>query len=249
MDIIITAGQSNFANFYTVLNTTPPDINVSSRGLTGQSPWRNAYDPQPVADGVNSSVFPILGNLIVGYTKKPIGFINLGVSNSTVSSWAPNGANYSRIQSALSIADGPIIAFLWQNGETDSANGASQNSYATSLKAMIDQMRIDAGSQIPCGISITSHPNEATGAGVRAAQIDVGTTYTGCFQGANTDTLNNSYRTDTIHFNSTTGRDSHAGLWFNALRAAGLLHLPVGPVAVPTSPVGVIFTRDGVFRS
>lgn len=252
MDVILTAGQSNFANFYTPKDTTPPGINVNCRGIVPADPWRNAYDPQLTADGINSSVFPALGNLIMAYTQRPVGFISVAVSNSRISSWMSNGANYSRIRDALAISDSLPICFLFHNGETDSAFSLSQADYETGLKSMIDQIRMDAASQIPCGIAYATHPNDATGAGVRAAQMNIALTYPGCFPGADTDTLDNSYRVDTVHFNTTTGSQTHALLWFNALKAANIIQAyvpPPPPFDLPTSKSqGMIFTGGTIYR-
>lgn len=250
MDIIITAGQSNFANFYTPLNVTPPDPAVSCRGYLANQEFRTAYDPQLGCDGSASSVFPVLGNLITAYTSRALGFISLAVSNSRISSWAQGGANYSRFASALTYApQANLLCVLFHNGETDSAFSVTQAAYETGLKSMIDGVRTSAGWQVPFGIALATHPNDATGTGVRAAQQNIGSTYAGCFVGADTDTLNNSYRTDTVHFNSTTGRDAHAALWYTALRTANIL-LPTPPPPFtptpPTSKVAIINQGRGL---
>lgn len=247
LDIIITAGQSNFANFYTVLNVTPPDLAVSCRGYTANQGFRNAYDPQLGCDGSASSVFPVLGNLITARTSRELGIISLAVSNSRISSWAQGGANYSRFASALQYApQASLLCVLFHNGETDSAFSVTQADYETGLKSMIDGVRASAGWQVPFGIARATHPNNVTGAGVRAAQQSIGSTYAGCFLGADTDTLNNTYRTDGVHFNSTTGRNAHASLWYDALLAANiLLPTPAPPFnPVLTSKQGLISTRS-----
>jgi hypothetical protein len=220
-DLFLTCGQSNFGNFYQPLVTTNPNDKINSRGL-GANVWRRAADPQATCDGTFSSVFPKLGDLITARTGYPVGFLNVAVSNSIMSSWAQAGANYSRLTQAVAII-GATKSVLLHIGETDASASRDQTSFTTSLKSMIDGIRVATGVQTPIGIARTTHPNEAIGTGVLAACLDVGTNYAGCFLGAYTDTLGNSYRTDTVHFNSSTGRDAHAALWFDALIAAGLI--------------------------
>jgi hypothetical protein len=225
-DVFITAGQSNFCNYYTPLVSTAPDDKVNSRGLTGLLPWRAGADPQDTVDGSSSSVFPALGNLITARTTYPVGFINVGHGGTTVQDWQPAGSYYPNIKTAIQTyfpGSNGFTAFLWHQGENDAGAGTTQVTYTAKLKVIIDQIRADAGWTMPCLIAVATHPNEATGAGVSAGQVDVGTNYTRCFQGANTDTLDNTYRTDNVHFNSSTGRTAHATLWYNALVSAGLI--------------------------
>ncbi len=84
-------------------------------------------------------------------------------------------------------------------------------------------MQTDAGQAVPFGVAVTeTHPNQATGAGVMAGQAQVAA-LTNCYTGANPDTLGNTFRYDTVHFNSITGRSAHAGLWYAALLSNGLI--------------------------
>lgn len=215
-DVFVTCGQSNAANYYAPLNTTAPDDRVNCRGITSANPWRLAIDPQPSADGALSSVWPKLGDLVVANTTYPVGFVSVAMGNTTVAQWAPGTSNSLNLRAALKMfpADG-IKSILWHQGENDASFGTSQASYVSGLTAVIEQSRIDAGWNIPWGIATTvTHPNEATGAGVMAGQTYMAENYLGCYLGANTDTLDNSYRqADHVHFNSSNGRDAHAALW------------------------------------
>lgn len=220
-DNFLIGGQSNGDNYYQPLDSTPPNDRVSSRGITALLPWRLATDPQDTADNVYSSIVPSLGNLLSTHTGYPVGFISVALGNTYVHDWIPTNANYLRIRSAIALFPGSNFrAFLWIHGENDASAGTSQSSYTTDLESIIDQIRIDAGYQVPCGIPVSeTHPYEATGAGVLAAQTAVAN-YGGCFTGANPDSLGNSYRSDTVHFNTTTGQSAHATMWYNAIVSA-----------------------------
>lgn len=215
--VFITAGQSNAANYAKPLDTSVPGPLVTSRGLT--SGFSQAFDPQPTADNTFSSPWPRLGDALVAQTGRPVQFLSVGVGNTWIADWVPGTANYQLIKSAMLLfANGKgFTGFLWHQGENDASSGTSQADYTTALQSIINQIRIDAGWEVPCGIAIATHPNEVTGAGVAAAQLAVGSSYPHCFKGADTDTLGNSYRYDTVHFNTTTGTEAHAALWATAI--------------------------------
>lgn len=216
--IFLTAGQSNATNFAKPLDVSVPGPLVTARGLT--QGFAQAFDPQPTADNVFSSPWPRLGDALVAKTGRPVKFLSVGVGNTQISEWVPGTPNYQRITDAINLFNGKgFTAFLWHQGENDAAFGTTQAAYTAALKSIIDQIRTDAGWTVPCGIAVATHPNEATGAGVSAAQIAVGTTYLNCFQGANTDTLDNTYRYDNTHFNTTIGTEAHANLWYQAIVA------------------------------
>lgn len=215
-DIIISAGQSLDSNYAKPLNTNVPTSDAVN--ATDESTWQHAIDPQPIADNTFSSVWPWAGDLLIAETGYPVGFITVGVGNTYIADWVPGQPNYNRIADAVSyFPPNGFLCFLWSQGENDASAGTSQVDYTADLEDIIDQLRIDAGWQVPCGIGIETHPNEVTGAGVRAAQIAVGSTYPDCFEGADLDTLGNSYRYDTVHFNTTTGTPAAANLWVQSI--------------------------------
>lgn len=216
--VFITAGQSNAANYAKPLDTSVPGVNVLASGLTGPT-FSQAFDPQPVADNTFSSPWPRLGDALYARTGRRIKFISVGQGNTQISQWVPGQANYNKIKSAVQLFPvNGFTAFLWHQGENDASFGTSQSAYSSALISIINQLRADAGWNAPCGIAIATHPNEATGAGVIAAQTSVGTTYYACFQGANTDTLGNTFRqVDNTHFTTPTGTTAHANLWYNAI--------------------------------
>ncbi len=216
-DLIMISGQSNGTNYYQPLVSTPPDDRVNSRGITVGLPWRLATDPQDSADNVYSSIAPALGNLIVAHTGFPVGIISNGLGNTAVADWLPNGANYQRIRDTITLFGGNFLTWIWIQGENDASLNTSQASYYADLRTIGSQINTDAGQVIPCGIAVTmTHPYEATGVGTMAGQTQMAAS-AGCYAGANPDSLGNTFRYDTIHFNTTTGQAAHALLWYNSI--------------------------------
>ncbi len=230
-DIYVTAGQSNAANYYSPFHTSSPNDAVNARSASVT--WQQANDPQPGPDNTLSSVWPTLGNLLFADTTFPVGFVSVGQGNTTVSQWAPGTADYLLLKAAVKLFPKfGFRMFLWHQGENDASFGTTQASYFNSLQSIIERGRSDAGWDFPCGIANSvTHPNEATGAGTAAGQNQAATTIRGCFSGANTDTLDNTYRYDTVHFQTTTGQAAHAQLWHDAIVAQ--------PFATGSAPIVV----------
>lgn len=112
-------------------------------------------------------------------------------------------------------------AILWQQGETDAWGSTSTAAYQAALGQVIHAFR-NEGVTAPFFVALTSHitiggeredPGDA--ADVRAAQTVI-VNGVDIFQGADTDTLDDTYRAHGTHFNST-GQDTHAELWFDVL--------------------------------
>lgn len=99
---------------------------------------------------------------------------------------------------------------VWMQGESDTYSGTSQASYTASLRTIIGTIR-GAGITSPILVNLESWLSGATSAAVRNAQMSVVGT-NGVIQGANMDSLNNSYRYDGTHLNAS-----------GALAAANLL--------------------------
>lgn len=220
-DVFITAGQSNAANYAEPLNVSVPvSPIVVCRGIAPGDTWRVAVDPQPTAGGTHSSPWPLLGDLIVDETSFPVAFVSVAVPNTAIADWTPGSANFDKIIAALGLFEGPngFKALLWDQGENDAAISTTQLAYATALISIVTEVRDLAGWEVPCGIATATHPNEATGAGVIAAQEEV-SEYAGCFPGADTDSLDNTFRYDNVHFNTTTGTPAVAELWYDAIES------------------------------
>lgn len=89
---------------------------------------------------------------------------------------------------------------VWMQGESDTSSANTQALYTAQLQAVIDNIR-GAGITAPILVNVESWLNGATYAPVRNAQMSVAGT-NGVIQGANIDSLNNSYRYDGTHLNA-----------------------------------------------
>jgi len=216
-EVFITAGQSNSANYGSPA-LTPQDERISA--WTG-SAWRHAKDPQPIATGTRGSPWSRLGDMLAAELDIPIGFISVGVGATRVDEWIPGAQYYSRIASAIKATEPTgFRAILWHQGESDSLAQTSPETYSGHLKSIIDRTRDDAGWDVPWGVAIVGfHPqsSEQAEADVRKGQQIVIDTVDNVFKGPNTDLLDSSYRSDTVHFNSL-GLFEHAKGWLEAIQ-------------------------------
>jgi lysophospholipase L1-like esterase len=90
---------------------------------------------------------------------------------------------------------------VWMQGESDTSSRTTQASYTASLQTVIDNIR-GSGITAPILVNVESWLNGATYAPVRNAQMSVAGS-NGVIQGADVDSLNNSYRYDGTHLNAT----------------------------------------------
>ena len=216
-DIFVTAGQSNSANSGSPAQV-PKDDRVMARDLV--SGWKQAADPQPIATGSGGSPWPPLGDLLVAKYGVPVGFVSVGWGGTSVSQWLPAaaGTKYTRLKDALAVlGKNGVRAVLWHQGESD--NGVlGQEQYATQLKTVIAQSRLDADFEVPWGVALASFlPAKGSSAAILAAQKDVVATTSGVFEGASTDDLiGSAWRYDSVHFNSA-GLAEHAVRWAHAI--------------------------------
>lgn len=221
-DVFIISGQSLVG----MMDATAGVANTSvlqQSYLTPTIAWVPANDPQLEASGYltppdTGSVWPGFANAIATHTGYPVGLMNVSVGSTTVAMWQPGGVNYPRITAAVqAFPVNGFKAFLWGQGETDTDDATSQADYTSGLENIIAQSRIDAGWNVPWGIAIDTRPGEPGVAAIQAAQIAVGTTYSNCFQAADTDSIPVSsgattYRYDGTHFNDN-GIAAAVPLW------------------------------------
>ncbi|MFA6426650.1 MAG: sialate O-acetylesterase, partial [Phycisphaerae bacterium] len=223
-EVFITSGQSNAANRGTPL-MTPTHDTVSAWFGNG---WRHAYDPQPIANGIGGSPWSRLGDILADKLNVPIAFISVGVGSTAVGQWVPGSQFYPRLQGAVAAvpADANGVrnmrAFLWHQGETDSAAGTSSATYASQLNSIIAQTRIDIGWDVPWGVALASYNGFSTPAQmdqVRGGQQLVIDSDPLVFKGADTDNFHNiGYLCDLVHFNAS-GLSAHAAAWDVEIRS------------------------------
>lgn len=247
-DNFIIYGQSNAANYFSPLITTAPDDRVNCRGVTNADPWRLCIDPMPTADNSLSSGWPIVGNQLVGSNGFPVGFINVSMGNTSSNDWLPGFVNYARLKTALPFFPNcGFRAVLYDQGENDAATSVTMATYIQNVTTTLTQLRNDAGCDVPMLIAIATHPNETTGANVIAAQTGLLGNYFKVYAGANTDSLNNTFRYDTVHFNTSTGRNAFANLWFNAINALPTIR-PGAPIVIDSSSSKFCFFNGSAWK-
>jgi hypothetical protein len=225
-DIYVTAGQSNATNSGNPLYT-PIDDRVCARTTMSGTTWRHGYDPLPVTDGSSAgSVWSRLGDKLAAADNIPIGFICAGWKNTQTSQWLPGLDKYANLKTAIqSFPPGGFRAVLWHQGESDSVNSVSADTYASRLNTIIAQSRIDAGWSIPWYVAEASfHPGsllsqeEPVAAGQRAVVYADPLVYFGPTTDAfHIEDANGGKLIDAVHFNAA-GLTDHSDQWRDILR-------------------------------
>lgn len=220
-DVFIIAGQSNAANAGQVAQVATSDLvnRVLFNGV-----WEHADDPQPTATSVNGSPWPLLADAIVALTGFPVGLISVAVGGSSITQWVVGGDEWvDKLLPAIQLFSDVgkrIRAILWHQGEYNAGTSMTQVEYEDCLKDAIDGSRAELGFDVTWGIVDTATWQggglQANSPNIQAAQDVVATTYPDCFAGADTDSLDDTYRFDGTHFN-VLGLQTHATMWFNAI--------------------------------
>ncbi|HEV3259868.1 MAG TPA: protein kinase [Gemmataceae bacterium] len=210
-EVLITAGQSNAAN-YGKPRQTPQDDRVAAMSEEG---WQLAADPQPLAQGDGGSPWPVLGDLLVKELQVPIGFVSVGVGGTSVQQWQPNGLLYPALKKVLKhLGPNGARCVLWHQGESDTVAGTSTSTYADRLLHVIKRSRLDAGYDLKWFIAGASYIGREHGpkqAAILAGQRRV------CdgkrtLAGPTTDNLQDDNRWDGVHL-SDKGLKEHARRW------------------------------------
>lgn len=222
-DVLVTAGQSNAACFGSPTQR-PTDDRVSAYTMSSGA-WRLATDPQPDNNpggmGTGGSAWPILGRLLVQSNHVPIGFVGVAYGGSALNQWLPGTSYFQYLTNALrAFGTNGVRAVLWHQGETDSVNSTTANTYAQQLSNVVAGSRSAAGWPVTWGIAEVSFHPSATRAQeepVAAGQRLFTYASTNCFRGPRTDDFNLEGKlSDSVHFN-TVGLTDHAQQWANAL--------------------------------
>jgi hypothetical protein len=218
-EVFLTCGQSNSCNHGRPRQSAKSDEVSACDWQSGQ--WSHAEDPEPGAEGDGGSPWPLLGDLLVAKYHVPVGFISVGVGNTTVGQWLPNGDLYKRIKTGLGRAGlHGLRAILWHQGESDSVEGTSTDEYYHALSLIIARSRRDAGYDVPWGVALVSyHPSASADKQkpIIAGQKLVIEKEPKVFQGASTDDFHlHDYMADGVHFNAA-GLAAHARGWEQAL--------------------------------
>lgn len=223
--VFVVGGQSNAANSvdtaYTPTNSTKVDnLSIYDGGTYA------AQDPllgcQNVRSVFGNAFGRVADKLINDGVYQRVILIPTAVGGTTINQWVSNAALYQRLivagrrASAVGLS---ITAYLWMQGENDTAFATSQASYTADLSTLIGMVRT-AGFTSPWLIGKCSYLSGATSAAVRAAQA-AAVNGTDIFAGADTDTLTGTAvnrQADNTHL-SGAGADAAAALWKTAIDA------------------------------
>jgi hypothetical protein len=218
-EVFVIAGGSNAANSGSAL-LRQKSGNVKMLGWNG---WSRAEDPMKIADGSGGSPWPEAGRLLSEKLGMPVGFASVAVFDCGVSKWlrwvySDDRDLYYKLKKVLDYLGGDgCRAVLWHQGERDSADGVTQETYAGMLTCMISQIREDAGWEVPWvigGASWTDKGDKAKQTAIRRAQKSV-CGRNGISEGPDTDELTGAeWRNGeaSIHFNEK-GLAEHGRRW------------------------------------
>ncbi|MBX2994831.1 MAG: hypothetical protein KF681_08410 [Bdellovibrionaceae bacterium] len=245
-EVFVTAGQSNSTFFGEQPQRTKTGKVVYFDGAT----WQLCQDPLPNVDPQGSGGAPWcpLGDSIAAGYGVPVAFAPTGWGGSSISQWQANastspggvGVLYKRMtQTVAYFGPGGVRAVLWHQGESDVS--MPQNTYVTSLLAIIQGSREAAGTAVPWIVAQATYPHDWSSSSlalwrtlscegqcidernaqrqqIRAAQsqlVGAGNV----FAGPDTDVLGLMYRPDGIHF-SVAGLHAEVQLWGSSIHAA-----------------------------
>jgi hypothetical protein len=236
-EVFVGAGQSNSTNNGSVARTSTSGMAVSFSG----GHWQTANDPQPGNHDSSSkgSYYPAFLDGMADRFGVPVAIASTGQGASAVAWWQPDYvydyteyANYARhnglykwtLNRIKKLGPNGFRAVLWHQGESDSSKDAftrtSEAEYYNRLKRLIDDIRTDAGWQVPWFVAQVSVWPIYTPAGdpnIRNAQHRIwgdGIAY----EGAHSDDLGLEWRQPAtesesrVHF-TYEGLAVHGGLW------------------------------------
>lgn len=238
--VLIVAGQSQAVNItpstYVPVNTSKIDqLNIFDGELyqVNGAMLGCTFNEQPSSYGVGNVVAQLVDNLTTYWDRVIV--VPIAVGGSSIAQWGLSGGDgfdssgtiYQRGPTAIRrlaakgitpATTGVTFASLMMIGEADNVAGTSQANFQTRAQGYMDAMTA-AGFSGRFFFTQESWYLGATSSAVRAAQAALvnGSTI---FSGGDLDTLNNSNRYDTIHFNDT-GRAAAATIIANAMHASG----------------------------
>jgi hypothetical protein len=232
--VLITAGQSLWAN------TTPTAFVPTNSAVVDQM---NIFD-----GAIYSIAGPLMGSTLNTGVGSPgygnvsarvadtlvtnakfdrVIIVSTAIGSTTASMWGDTtGDLYNRLPVVMArLASRGIVpgmtgvtfACVWGIGEQDNGNGTTQAAFAASASSFISTLQA-TGFNGRIFIPQETWNGGATSANVRAAQASL---WGGSvFSGGDMDTLNNTNRADTTHWNDT-GAAAATTIMYNAMHASG----------------------------
>lgn len=227
---VIVMGQSNAGSHG---ESTPPSDPTAPVWLSVGGLCLQQGDPLPGTTGHGASVW---SHLSPAWRRlrptMPIVFTPLAVGDTAIAHWTQPGPLNALMKQHLLDARSnglPILAVLWQQGETDMVRGLDASLYIHGLRALRTELlaqRIDA----PLLVARSTYcGHTGTGAIGRAlSREQASLALTGVLPGPDFDVLQRPYRdAQGCHFNQMGLREA-ARLW-----AEALLQIPGGQRALP----------------
>jgi len=219
-EVLVTAGQSNSANFGNPRQKAQDDrvVYFDGRGFV------HAQDPIPGGCGGGGSPWALLGDRIVASQQVPVCFRSASLNWTEVAAWLPpDNQLYRNLVACVKVfgKDG-VRAVLWHQGESDTLVKTSAETYCDRIKTIVETLNKDAGYQLPWLVAQASfHPgSKAPEQALVAKGQQLLWARKICGQGPVTDDLlGPEYRHDGVHFNQQ-GLAKHAERWFDALSRA-----------------------------
>jgi Carbohydrate esterase, sialic acid-specific acetylesterase len=244
--VILVAGQSNAANTAELgsdgerFRTDRPVYNLKF----DDDMCYPAENPLLGADGSYQSFpLPLAAQLIDANIFRRVLIVPISVSGTFIEEWAPPlGHHWPRFTRALSVLERMGLQpdfILWHHGEGNSGilknipnasravRDAQRLSYIRNVLSIVDGLRA-LGVAAPFFAAVaTKCGSEETVPEIRAAQLALPDSGWKIYQGPDTDTLDQSYRSPTnqCHF-SHAGNLAHANKWFEVLRSYRSAHPP-----------------------
>lgn len=234
--ILFCLGQSNIGNWasgsYTVTQSKNHNVNVEDGCVYAcQEPVLNAQRAQLAFSGVDrtSCVVSRLGDkLIVGDDFDRVITFNVAFGGTRWEDWAATGTFDMKtrltrgLRRALNMGYTPTY-FLIELGESDAAAAATKVNVKTAAALVFAQIR-SFGFTAPILLAKSTHWTGTVTEGspaqiaVREAIDELIDHPNGIWAGPDTDTLNDTFREDGVHWNAT-GSDAAADLWITELAA------------------------------
>ncbi len=246
-EVYLVAGQSYAGNYHSGrLTVTDPHARVTAFSPRRKQ-WRVAHDPQPTLDfpedgerywaHVNrmhslfhlhqrfdgGSVWPLVGDMLVGVLGVPVGFANLSFGGSSIEKWHPDEKLFEYM-SDVARNLGRFRAVLWAQGEKDVQDGMTPEEWTRRLKrlqrALADRLDFTPDWLVAKSTrhpTVYDMPDEE--AALRKAVDRLWRKDETIFPGADTDRLIGDNRAglgESAHF-SIEGQRRAAWLWFHAV--------------------------------
>jgi len=215
--IALTLGQSNAANYGQTFYNPVHDVYFYYKG--GIYRYK---DPVPGASGKGSSVWGMLGDLLIDKSvcDKAV-FVSIAKGSSSVQSWAEGECSLRLKETLKDLKRNNIklTHIFWHQGEENNLYDTPPLLYKLGLGKVIEIIR-GYGQDAPVFVSVATYnpwARNRINRALRKAQADFVKENNSVFSGPDTDSLvSHTDRFDGIHF-SGSGMKKYSLLWLDAV--------------------------------